>query len=157
MKLLKVCHQIELKTGELYKLWSQQDQHPPELLSIWKRLAFEEEQHANEIQLALKLATENAVNSIRLDEKILTQALDHVNNLIAETKQNPIAEKRALQEAYTIESSLHEAHLIQSIEFADPSMKKLFAALSSGDKSHYETLKGYLTKNGYIKNKSNTQ
>ena len=151
MKLLKICQQIELKTGELYKTWSEQDHFPVDLRAIWEKLSIEEEEHSREIQLALNLLSESVVSGSKLDINTLTHSLNQITKLLAESKKTQISEKQALQSAFKLESSLHEAHLIQSLEFTDDSMKKLFSALSSGDKSHYETLKSYLISKGYIK------
>lgn len=66
MAVLDKCAEVELKSMELYDLYADCFEHDVAVARMWRRVAREEENHANQFRLALKMR-EGAIKEITLD------------------------------------------------------------------------------------------
>ena len=142
---LDVCIGIETLCAELYHYYSKIYEDVPEASRLWKKTAFEEENHRMQFELALKLLKEtefdvtedNLKRAYSVQYKLL-KLMDHIKN-------NQPDLLTAVSKAVEMEEKLADLHAHASLDFSDKSMQKLFKALNEADREHIGALKNYRT------------
>lgn len=137
--LLEKCREVELLCKELYVYFAELYSDNGDAVRLWSKTVMEEQNHADQFTLALKirkgLACSVTVNSVKL-ESILTQmrtALDRV-------KAAPPKLADALSTSIKLEKYLAEFHLGCVVEFEDRTYKRLFDAMMASDQEHIASM-----------------
>jgi len=66
MALLGKCAEIELKSMELYDLYADSFEHDVDVARMWRKVAREEENHANQFRLAVKMR-DGAIGAVTVE------------------------------------------------------------------------------------------
>lgn len=142
-KFLEVCRNIELVNAELYQYFAEIFSSHPELAALWHKTAQEEENHARQFVLAIKMRKETIVDSFVIDGSKAENTLDIVKSYYNTVKNTPPSMLEALSVAIKIEKGLASFHLVNSVHFVQESHKKLFSAMMAADQEHLEALQKF--------------
>ncbi len=142
VKLLLLAARLESKAGVCYQRLSLLAAQDGAVAQDLKILSKEEAVHANSLKSAKmyavadpglfkpgSLAPEDIINYIQLAEDLIRAAEEKTVNLA-----------QGLKKIQALEILFEQAHLATLANVTDPSLRKLFQALSQGDKSHRERL-----------------
>lgn len=143
--LLEKCREIELLCKDLYEYFAELYSDNGDAVRLWRKTAMEEQNHADQFTLALKiqkgLPCLVKVNSAKLDS-IQTQMLTALERF----KAAPPKLADALSTSIKLEKYLEEFHLGCVVEFEDRSYKKLFDAMMASDQEHIASLQAVYDK-----------
>ena len=140
---------LELRVSELYKLFSNA---LPLDASFWKRLAMEEENHANLLKAGRdrfgplgKFPMEMLASS--MDELISTS--EAIEEIISRCKDIAPSRVDAFNIALKLEQSAGELHFLKFMEKDSGSeLDKIFQRLNRGDKDHEIKIREYMNSHG---------
>lgn len=143
--LLEKCRTIELLSQELYTRFAENYADIPEAVYLWRKTAVEEENHAEQFTLALKMRKNlNMKSTITLDtaDKLIAR----LRNVIAGLPSNRLSLLEALEFALKLEQYLVKFHLSCVAVFNDDSFQKLFNAMMASDQGHIAAIEEYYQK-----------
>jgi rubrerythrin len=141
LKVLELCREIEVSCSELYHYFEDIFSGTPGISGLWKKTALEEENHANQFVLAIKLRRQGLVQSVSVEETAVETVLNRVRSLLEKARQNQPGINDALLLAIDLEEVLSEFHLSSMALFQEESHKKLFEAMMKNDQNHVVDLK----------------
>jgi len=140
--LLEKCRTIELLNKELYTRFAETYTDSPEAVYLWRKTATEEENHAEQFTLALKLKKGLQLHStIALDtaDKLITRLRNVIEGLPAKT----LSLIDALEFAIKLEQYLVKFHLSCVATFSDASFQNLFNAMMASDQGHIAAIEAF--------------
>lgn len=143
--LLEKCRTIELLSQELYTRFAENYADIPEAVYLWRKTAVEEENHAEQFTLALKMRKcLNMKSTITLEtaDKLIAR----LKNVIAGLPSNRLSLLEALEFAIKLEQYLVKFHLSCVAVFNDDSFQKLFNAMMASDQGHIAAIEEYYQK-----------
>jgi rubrerythrin len=144
-KFLDICIRIEKKISELYLFFSEQYREMPELSSLWRKTAHEEENHMLQFQMAARLSKCSKFSAVvSLDNA--QQALAMVTGLQKRIMEHPPTWFNALKFAIELEDRMSQFHTHTALAFEDASFNSLYHAMMKHDQDHVQALKRYLEK-----------
>ncbi|WP_281185127.1 hypothetical protein [Trichlorobacter lovleyi] len=143
--LLEKCRSIELLSRDLYYCFADTYADSPEADYLWRKTAREEQNHADQFSLALKLH-----KGLRLSTGISLEKADRLieqlTTGIEKVTNTPLPLIEALAFAVKLEHFLTELHLSCMAEFTDKSFSDLFKAMMSSDQDHVASIEALYTK-----------
>ncbi|MDD2310319.1 MAG: hypothetical protein PHH91_12130 [Desulfuromonadaceae bacterium] len=143
--ILEKCREIELLSRDLYTCFAGTYVDSAEAIRLWHKTAREEQNHADQFTLALKLR-----KGLQLHAEISQEKADDIiqklQGTIAKVTLTPLPLMMALRFAVRLEHLLTELHLSCIAEFSDPSFQSLFNAMMSSDQEHVASLEAFLKK-----------
>lgn len=141
LKILEICRDIEVTCSELYHYFEAIFSNAPNISLLWRKTALEEENHANQFVLALKLRRQGIVQSVNLDVSTAEEILTRIKRMNEEVRVKEPSIAEALLLAIELEEDLSEYHLSTIALFEEESHKKLFEAMMKNDHDHVVDLK----------------
>lgn len=148
LHIMDICIQIEEKCAELYYNFAARFEQIPEVNEFWKQMAIEEENHANEIKMAVRLKG-CGIDKLNLNISTVRQLLNNMIEIVKKTEKAPPDLNSALHGALKIEERLTACHITCVADFKDSSMSKLFSKMSSNDEMHALRLKKALDQGSF--------
>ncbi len=139
--ILELCRDIEMQGAELYHRFEAIFCDSPEISQLWKKTAHEEENHASQFVLAIKLRRHGLVQSAGIGQTTAETMLNRIKSHIAEVGRNKPGIADALRLAIELEEELSGYHLSTMALFQEESQKKLFEAMMKNDLDHVTALK----------------
>jgi rubrerythrin len=139
MVLLGKCAEIELKSMELYDLYADCFEHDVDVARMWRKVAREEENHANQFRLAVKMK-DGAIDAVIVDPLKVENALKVVQSCIDGVKQACPTLEDALRLAIELEEHLSCLHVDCVVNFRDEQYKRFFHAMMTCDNAHASCL-----------------
>lgn len=143
VKVLEICRDIELASAELYKYFAEIFCDHEEMAALWRKTAKEEENHAMQFVLALKMRRERLVDTLAIDGSKAENVLNIVNSFSAAMRKNKPSMLVALRTAIKLEKGLVAFHMSTVACFVEESYKQLFVALMKADRNHIEALEEF--------------
>ncbi|MRR34877.1 rubrerythrin [bacterium] len=140
MVMLGKCAEIELKSMELYDLYADCFEHDVDVARMWRRVAREEENHANQFRLAVKMK-DGAIGAVTVDPGKVEDTLRVVQSIIDGVKQSPPTLEDALCSAIQLEEQLSCLHVDCVVTFEDEQYRKFFHAMMTCDNAHVSRLR----------------
>jgi rubrerythrin len=140
VKVLEICRDVELTNAALYHYFAEIFSSDPEVAALWRKTAGEEENHAKQFVLGIKMRKEKIVDSLSIDGTKAKEMLDFVRVLSAEVRTSPPDKVEALRIAIDLEEKLTGFHMTTVSDFTDSNLKKLFTAMMKTDDHHVEKL-----------------
>jgi rubrerythrin len=138
--LLELCATIEDKCAELYRIFAELYVDIPELASLWTKTANEEDNHAEQFKLAVRLKGQGKVG-VKADVSKVTNIVEKIDAFIPIFKNSKPTPIQALKFAIQLEESLAEYHMHNLIIFTDDNLKLLFISMAQNDNCHIEMLR----------------
>jgi rubrerythrin len=143
VKVLELCRDVEAASAELYKYFAEIYSDHPELAALWRKTAKEEEDHAKQFVLALKMRREPFIDAIVIDGSKAENALKIVRSLNDMARKSPPGMLEALRAAIKLEKGLADFHMSTAVHFVQENQKQLFLALMRADNEHVEALEKF--------------
>ena len=137
---LELCEQIEQCNAEIYNHFAKLFADSPDMAALWHKTALEEENHAQQFTLALKLQNLKVVENVTIDRIKADAVLSHVKSIYDNVLAGNPSKLQALTAALKLEEKLAEFHANAVAVFVDESYRNLFTAMMKADKGHVETL-----------------
>ncbi|MDD2271603.1 MAG: rubrerythrin [Desulfuromonadaceae bacterium] len=137
--LLEKCRDIELLCKDLYSYFAELYSDNQGVAHIWRKTATEEQNHADQFSLALKLRKDLPC-TVLTDAARVESILSSLRVVIAQVKAAPPTLVDALNSAIKLEKYLSEFHVDCVARFEDESYGKMFSAMMSSDCEHIESL-----------------
>lgn len=144
-KLIDESIRMELNAAKLYNLFAEA---LDEDVDFWKRLAAEEEHHAE----LLSVVREPFVKEGRFPNDLITDSIDlltignaTIDAMINQMKSKPPTRIEACREALTIEQDIGESYYSNFIDQATSNpADSVFRILKKGDQVHVERIQAHL-------------
>ena len=137
---LELCEQIERCNAEIYRHFAKTFANMPEMAALWHKTALEEENHAHQFTLAIKLQHLNVIKETNLDKVKANSFLAHVKSVYDGVLTTNPSKFYALVTAMNLEEKLAEFHANAVAVFVDDSFKNLFTAMMKADREHLDTI-----------------
>lgn len=140
--LLEKCRNIELLSKDLYTRFAETYLDSPEAVYLWRKTATEEENHAEQFTLALKLKKGLQLHStITLDtaDKLISRLTNVIEGLPAKS----LSLMDALEFAIKLENYLVKFHLSCVATFKDQTFQNLFNAMMASDQGHIAAIEAF--------------
>lgn len=145
LKLLGVCETIERTMAQIYRLLAKNETADPRLRTIWLEMAKDEDDHAAQLQLAQRLASERVFqekSGMLLDD--VTRLQHRAQRFLELLKARSLSETDALRMAIALEAEFKDAHVNTALRFEDKGLEQMFQALCRADEQHVQGLKNYV-------------
>lgn len=139
-RTLELCEQIERCNADIYRHFATTFANMPEMAKLWHKTAIEEENHAHQFTLAIKLQHLNVIKETTVDKIKAETFLTYVKSVYDGVLSAHPSKFYALVTAINLEEKLAEFHANAAAVFVDESFKKLFTAMLKADKEHIETI-----------------
>ena len=143
--VLDYCVNIETKCAELYRFFGELYADIPEISSLWDKTAKEEDNHAEQFKLAVRLKG-TGMEGVKSDLSRVMDIVDTLDTYLAKFKESNPTPVQALTFAIQLEEDLSEYHMASIIDFADNEQAKLFTCMADNDNGHVELLQKALKK-----------
>jgi rubrerythrin len=145
LKFLDLAVDLETQISLLYNTIAERSGDPP-IATRLKALANEELNHANVLQTGKRYYKDlpNLFAGLNMESGEAEAGLLKARILHASLDQGRVPLIDGLKKLLELEKRFEKIHLATSAIITEPSLKKLFAALSNGDQSHILVLQGLI-------------
>lgn len=137
--LLEKCRDIELLCKELYGYFAELYSGDEDASRLWLKTAMEEQNHADQFTLALKLRKGMSCLVV-VDPSRVESIIGQLRTVIANVKADPPKYADALNSSIKLEKYLAEFHLSCVVKFEEDSFKNMFNAMMASDQEHIASL-----------------
>jgi len=138
-QILEKCREIELLSKKLYLFFADLYAADADIKTVWTKTADEEQHHADQFTLALKMRKSLNV-TLNIDMQKSVFVVGELEKLIKRCEANPPKLVDALSTAIKLENYLADLHLVCVASFEDQSFKNMFSAMMAADQLHIERL-----------------
>lgn len=139
LNLLELCADIEIKFAELYRFFAELFIENPEISALWNKTANEEDNHAEQFKLAVRLRGAG-METVKVDPSKITYIIEKLNTFLPKFKESNPTLAQALMFAIQLEEKLSDYHMSILVDFADNDLAKLFKAMANNDIGHIDML-----------------
>jgi rubrerythrin len=141
-RLFTLAGRLELAAAECYKRIDGLAVPDSDVAQDLKQLAREEVVHAQLLKTGKDFAASDPglFDANILTEDDLNRYLAMAEQLIGDVERKAVMLPEALKRMLDLEVLMEQAHAATIVLYNDPAVKKLFMALSQGDKRHREML-----------------
>jgi len=139
-RILEICIEIEQCSADLYRYFARIFADFPGMAKLWEKTAQEEDNHANQFILAIKLRKLKVIDDVTADIINAGSFLTLVKSISEGVKIIKPGRIDALATALDLEEKLAAFHADGVAHFVDEKYKKLFTAMMQADRNHIETL-----------------
>ncbi len=143
-KFITSSIEIEVAAAQIYHEFAKSKVCNEELISIWKGMAKDEEDHANALRLAARIPFQEAFLGIQEECPNPEDLMELLNTLLTRAKEGSESELSMLKDAVVLENKFRKFHATYALIFRDQDMQKTFSALSRADDKHLEALNLYI-------------
>ncbi len=106
----------------------------------------DEEAHAEQIKLAMRLAEEGVFSGKRVPEGNIDQLLNRVRSIVRGVETQSPSVGDALRVSMKLEEDFGQVHALAALEFVNTGMETVFRRLARADEEHVNELKTYYRK-----------
>ena len=138
-KILEKCREIELLCRDIYTHFAEIFVGDRDVVALWRKTAVEEQNHADQITLVLKLRKGLSCH-VDVDPSQIDFKISQMQGYLETVKISPPTLKEAMALAIKLERKISSFHLDEIMVFEDESIKKLFSAMMASDQKHLESL-----------------
>ncbi len=143
MQLLHLCLEVEETLGRIYRHFADHGPGDQALRQLWRELAQDEEQHALQLRLLLRLPQDGLVASPTLPLDTVRAMRDYARKALQEITSKPVSEATALKLARKLERDFNRVHAEAAVEYPQENTRAMFAALAQADEGHARLLEEY--------------
>jgi rubrerythrin len=137
--LLEKCREIELLCKKLYDYFAEIHTDNEDAARLWRKTAMEEQNHADQFTLALKLR-KNLTCIVLVGSEKVEFVIHQLASVFAKVQATPPSFAEALKSSIRLEKYLAEFHLGCVTKFEDDSYRKMFNAMMLSDQGHISSL-----------------
>jgi rubrerythrin len=139
LRIFEICRQIELVNAEIYLYFVEIFSDIPWCAELWGKTAREEQNHAAQFELAMKMKR-GVIESVVIDKETAANALKVTESILAEVKGQHLSLEDALRASIKLEIHLAEFHMDCITIFKEESFAKMFKAMMAADEYHLKAL-----------------
>lgn len=139
IKVLDACHEMEKTMAKIYFHYFETFKQHKQLAELWYKTAQEEENHALQFKLALKIKV-GLVEGAKIDLYKVMSSLNTVKSILDSVTASPPGPLDALRSAIKLERQLAEFHIDCLAFFEESSHREMFRAMMKADKGHVQLL-----------------
>jgi len=154
-RLLEKCREIELLCKELYEYFAELYADDHEAARLWKKTADEEQNHAEQFTMALRLFR-GIPCLVTVDTQRVDSIISQLKTVIEKVKHDPPGLQDALCSAIKLENYLTEFHLGCVALFVDKSLNDLFSAMMASDDEHIASLQAAYDRHADVQDRTFT-
>ena len=144
VQVLEKCRRLEEIAADMYHFLARAHTSDPQISALWEKTAREEENHATQFAMAIRMKKGLSVE-IKMEKMKVEETLKIAKSIVEGMKKDPPRIRKALEDVIMLEEIFSEFHLANTMCFPDESHKKLFQAMMSADKDHVGSFKKALT------------
>ena len=144
LKFLNKCAQIEETTALIYHEFANNKHCDETLVTIWKRMAKDEEDHAQQLRLASRLPTRETFQGHRVNGPDPDTLKTLADNILIKAQKENYELLDMLKDAVVLEKEFRKIHATYALEFKNPSLLETFKRLANADAEHLTELDTYL-------------
>ncbi len=137
--LLEKCREIELLCKQLYDYFAELYAGDEDAVRLWCKTAMEEQNHADQFTLALKLRKGMSCMVVA-DSTRVDSIIKQLGAVISKVRAEPPKLVDALNSSIRLEKYLVDFHLSCVVMFEEDSFKKMFNAMMASDQEHIASL-----------------
>ena len=137
--LLELCTNIEIKIAELYRFFAELFIENTKISALWNKTANEEDNHAEQFRLAVRLKGMGMAN-VKTDHSKIKFIAKNLDAILLKFKESNPKPAEALMFAIQIERKLADCHMSILVDFDDSDLEKLFKAMANNDIGHVDML-----------------
>lgn len=141
VQMLERCRDIELQCNELYHCLAEAFHDDAVVSSLFLKTAKEEDNHANQFVLAIKMSRMGAIDTVAIDPERAADILQRIGSFLRSVRERTPLLADALRAAIAIEERMEIYHLDAIASFANVSYRQLFEACMKADQHHVEALR----------------
>lgn len=145
LRFLDRCAAFELSCAELYVYFDRLFLDDPEFSALWRKTAREEENHAQQFDLAVRLKGVGML-SVKADLSTAFDRLQKLEEYVETLMESTPSKEQALDVAIRLEEQLAEMHMSSIVDFQDHELKRFFTAMLENDRGHVHMLRDFLYK-----------
>lgn len=138
-KLLEKCRDIELLCKELYSFFAELYAGDEDAALLWCKTADEEQNHADQFTLALRLKKDLSC-LVNLDHAKVDSVLSQLRTVIKKVRISPPLLQDALLSSIKLEKFISDLHLTCVVVYEDKQSKSMFNAMMASDNEHIASL-----------------
>jgi len=138
-RLLTTCRKIEMVTAEIYQALALAHAHHPVIERIWRKTAQEEIDHANQIDLAMRIK-HGSLTGTAIEQGQAEEALGVAEKALAAIQLQAPGIESALCEAVRMERHFQQYHAYLACELSEGPTRQLFESLRKADAEHVAAL-----------------
>lgn len=146
LRFLDRCAAFELACAKLYynfeRLFDAEDKA---FSALWRKTAQEEENHAQQFDLAVRLKGVGML-SVKADLATAFDRLQKLEEYVETLMESKPSKEQALDLAIRLEEQLAELHMTSIVNFQDEELKRFFTAMMDNDRGHVGMLREFLFK-----------
>lgn len=139
VEFMRLCCQLEKRTGQIYWLLQQMKGFSTETLDLFTRMEQEESRHSGMILGEMSRVPGGYV-MIPCDLKFPILLAQQTDEIIETLQNRNLRELQAVRLARNLEMRFWDLHLNNALAFQDEKWKDLFVDLSRGEKEHLRLL-----------------
>lgn len=139
VKVLMGCRELELQASRIYHFFASHFRKDPLQLLFWRKMALEEENHANQFSLAIRLK-EDLVKDLRIDDLQTLDALKLATEVLEAVEKEPPSLEKALLLAIEMEEKFVAFHMHSIGTFNGEKYDSLFSSMMDADEDHVNQL-----------------
>ena len=138
---LNICSKIEETAGKIYRQLATSAKLSLAVKQTLEEMANDEDDHASQLQLALRLPENMAVTSSAAMLQQATQLLEQAEHILRTATETKVTDQQAIKIGIKLEENFCQAHIANSFEFTDDRFRSMFAAMARADAEHCQRLK----------------
>jgi|GEM_PF-1560514 len=142
---LDLCAGLELKVAELYHYFEELFAEDLPFSLLWKKTAHEEENHAEQFNLGIRLKG-IGMKGINADVSKTMLYLHKVEAFLEQSIASRPSQEEALTLSIKLEEQLATLHMSSIVIFEDSQMQVMFEAMMKSDRGHISMLRDFLDK-----------
>lgn len=143
LSFLDACARFESKMASLYYHFESLFADNAEFSLLWQKTAREEENHAQQFQLGVRLRG-LGMEKVNTDVGQALGALQKLEAYLEQLCASRPSPEEALTRAIQLEEQLARLHMSSIVAFDDLELKKMFEAMMGSDEEHARMLKDAL-------------
>ncbi len=144
LKFLNKCAQIEETAALIYHEFSGNAKCDETLALVWEKMARDEEDHAKQLKLAMRLPVRDIFKSAGANSPNPETLNELACSILVRAKEDSYTLLNMLKDAVLLEKEFRKIHATYAIEFKDPSLLETFKRLARADEEHLKALDDYL-------------
>ena len=144
VKFINTCAQIEEMAAKVYHEFSRNSHCDAELAAIWRKMARDEEDHAHQLRLVLRLSANEILDNINDKCPNPDELSTRLEQILKEARQGNQELLDMLKVAVVLEKEFRRVHVAAALVFKDQHLLKMFEMLAAADDVHVEDLQLYI-------------
>ena len=137
---MNICIKVEETVGKIYRQMATSANLSLAVKQTLQEMANDEDDHASQLQLAVRLPENMAVTSSAAMLQQAEQLLAQAEHILRKVSQTEVTDQQAIKFGIKLEENFCQAHIACSFEFTDDRFRSMFAAMARADKEHCQRL-----------------